>query len=120
MILVFLLAAAAAMMAFGAIRMPVAMVLLVAFLIGVLLQGGFNGLYPLAARLYPAQVRSTGIGWTTGVGRIGAVLGPALGGVLLERNTPLWLIFTVFAIPSAVGALCAAWVRLQPVGGSEA
>lgn len=111
-ILVFLLAAAVVMMIFGAVRMPVMLVLAVAFLIGIFLQGGFNGIYPLAARLYPAEVRSTGIGWTTGVGRIGAVLGPALGGFLLERETPLWLIFAIFATPAAVGAVLALLVKL--------
>lgn len=117
-ILVFLVAAAAAMMLFGSVRMPVVLVLTVAFFIGVLLQGGFNGIYPLAARLYPAEVRSTGIGWTTGIGRIGAVLGPALGGVLIERQTPLWIVFAVFAAPAAIGAVLAFFVRLPAQDGA--
>ena len=58
-------------------------VLLVAFLIGVSLQGGFNGLYPLAAQIYPTSKRSAGVGRAMGVGRGGAVVGPLLGGYLL-------------------------------------
>lgn len=112
-VLVFLVAAAAAMMLFGSVRMPVPLVMASAFLIGFLLQGGFNGIYPLAARLYPAEVRSTGIGWTMGIGRIGAVTGPLVGGVLIERQVPLPLIFLVFAIPAVVGGICAALVRLE-------
>lgn len=107
----FLLAAAVAMICFGSFRMSVPLVLFTAFAIGVFLQGGFNGIYPLAARLYPATVRSTGIGWATGIGRIGAVAGPALGGLLLERQLPLWLICAVYAVPAILGGICAAFVQ---------
>ena len=120
MILVFLALAAVAMALFGALKLPVPLVMTLAFLIGFLLQGGFNGIYPLAARLYPAEVRSTGIGWTTGIGRIGAVAGPLVGGVLIERQVALWLIFLTFAIPSLLGGVCAALVRLPPPSAARA
>jgi benzoate transport len=111
-ILVFLASAAVAMVIFGAVAMPVALILAVALLIGFLLQGGFNGIYPLAARIYPAEVRSTGIGWTMGVGRIGAVSGPFVGGILIDQGLPNAWIFLAFAVPAVIGGLCAAAVRL--------
>lgn len=112
-ILVFLVAAAAAMIALGSLTLSVPASLLLAFVIGFLLQGGFNGIYPLAARIYPAEIRSTGIGWTTGVGRAGAVAGPLLGGVLIEQKVALPIIFLVFAVPSVLGGVCAALVRMR-------
>jgi len=57
-------------------------------------------------------VRSTGIGWTTGIGRIGAVIGPMVGGILLEAKTPLPILFAVFAGPALIGGICAFLVRL--------
>ncbi|MGC1270680.1 MAG: MFS transporter [Croceibacterium sp.] len=117
-ILAFLVAAAAAMIAMGSLDLSVGATLALAFTMGFLLQGGFNGIYPLAARVYPAEVRSTGIGWTTGVGRAGAVAGPLLGGMLIERDVPLATIFLVFAIPAVIGGLCAAAVRMTPVARS--
>lgn len=112
-VLVFLVAAAAAMIALGSLPLSVAATLMLAFVVGFFLQGGFNGIYPLAARIYPAEVRSTGIGWTTGIGRIGAVAGPLLGGILIERETPLPIIFLVFAVPAVVGGVCVSAVRLR-------
>lgn len=111
-VLVFLMAAAAAMVAMGRLDLTVAGTLAMAFLVGFLLQGGFNGIYPLAARVYPAEIRSTGIGWATGVGRIGAVAGPLLGGYLIEAEFSLPVIFLVFAIPALVGGACAAAVHM--------
>ena len=36
-------------------------------LIGILQQGGFTGLYGTAAKIYPTEIRSTGIGWAIGL-----------------------------------------------------
>lgn len=113
-ILVFLVGAAVTMVVFGTFRFNAQMVLVIAFLIGFLLQGGFNGIYPLAAQLYPAEVRSTGIGWTMGIGRIGAILGPLIGGILIEMDLPLSLIFMVFAVPAVLGGICACLVNTDP------
>ncbi|WCE02652.1 aromatic acid/H+ symport family MFS transporter [Pseudoxanthomonas sp. JBR18] len=62
-------------------------------------------LYASVAQLYTLSVRSTGLGWASGVGRIGAIVGPTLGGVLLARELPLHQSFMIFAIPAAVCAL---------------
>ncbi|MEG6666967.1 aromatic acid/H+ symport family MFS transporter, partial [Pseudomonas aeruginosa] len=40
-------------------------------------------IHAYAAQIYPAWVRSTGVGWAAGVGRLGAIAGPMLGGSLL-------------------------------------
>jgi benzoate transport len=103
----FLISAAVMMVVFGSVEMPVAGVLLVAFLIGVTLQGGFNGLYPLAAQIYPTSSRSAGVGRAMGVGRGGAVLGPLLGGYLLTAGLPLPALFGIFAAPLLVAGACA-------------
>ncbi|MDE2435764.1 MAG: MFS transporter, partial [Sphingomonadales bacterium] len=60
---VMLVLAGATMLWFGSVAMPVTATIGVAFLIGLLLQGGYNGVWPLAAASYPAPVRATGIGW---------------------------------------------------------
>lgn len=114
LILVFLAAAAVLLTLFGSLAMPLAVLLLVVFVIGFTLQGGFNGLYPLAARLYPVEIRATGIGWAMGVGRAGAVIGPLLGGYLLAHEVPLPTIFLVFAAPLLVGGLCVLRIRPSP------
>lgn len=111
LILGYMVCAGIALTAFGAISMPLMLTLITAFTIGVFVQGGFNGFYPLAAELYPSAARSTGIGWAMGIGRIGAVIGPLLGGALIDANVSLAVIFGIFAVPVILAGLCASLIR---------
>ena len=56
-------------------------------------------------------MRSTGVGWTSGIGRIGAMVGPFFGGVLLELSLPTHMNFMSFAIPALLGALAISFVQ---------
>src|SRR5690606_21400712 len=62
-------------------------------------------LYAAAAQFYGLSIRSTGLGWASGIGRNGAIVGPLLGGALLGINLPLQLNFITFAIPGVIAAL---------------
>jgi benzoate transport len=109
----FLGLAAIAMLVFGGFGMPVWLTLLVALCVGMTVQGGFNGFWAVAARLYPAAMRSTGIGWALGVGRIGAVLGPIVGGVLVGARVPIATIFTVYTLPLVAAACMTLGIKLK-------
>jgi len=109
----FLLTAAVLLLLFGGVHMPVALVLLTAFAIGITLQGGFNGIYPLATCVYPVGVRSSGLGWAMGLGRAGGVLGPWLAGLILSLHLPQIVLFLALAFPLLITAFCAHSVR-QP------
>lgn len=111
LISVFLLTAAGLLTVFGGVSMPMGLVLLTAFAIGVTLQGGFNGIYPLATCVYPVKVRSSGLGWAMGLGRSGAVLGPMLAGIMLSLHTPLIILFLTLAAALVIAAVSAASVR---------
>jgi benzoate transport len=74
-------------------------------LIGFGIQGGFVGMYSLAARLYPTEIRATGVGGAVGVGRIGAVVGPLVGGVLIGMGLSMTINFIIFAIPPILAGL---------------
>lgn len=65
-------------------------------------------LYASVAQLYDFSVRSTGLGWASGVGRVGAIVGPTLGGVLLAQELPLQQSFLIFAVPAVVSAVAMA------------
>lgn len=54
---------------------------------GFFLLGANYALYGVAATYYPQDVRGTGSGASVGVGRIGAIVGPLLAGVLLTGGT---------------------------------
>lgn len=71
----------------------------IAFLIGFGLMGGLTGLNAVSGTLYPTYIRSTGVGWALGIGRIGSILGPVLGGVLISFNPSNSALFTCAAFP---------------------
>ena len=50
----------------------------VTLILGIVVQGAQGGLNALAATYYPTAVRSTGVGWALGVGRVGSIAGPLL------------------------------------------
>ena len=97
-------AATLAMLIFGGVAMPVWLTLVVAGVVGITVQGGFNGFWALAARVYPAHMRSTGVGWALGLGRGGAVLGPVVGGLMVGAHFSLRVIFAAFAVPLVIAA----------------
>jgi MFS family permease len=103
--------AGAAMLWFGSVPMSVAATMAVAFLIGVLLQGGYNGVWPLAAGSYPPSVRATGVGWAIGIGRSGAIVGPWLGGQLMAAKVSLPVLFGAYCVPLLACAACAFMVQ---------
>lgn len=83
------------------------------FLIGLTLMGAFANLYTVALTVYPAQVRSTGLGWSSGLGRAGAVLSPALAGMMMAANVSLSAMFLYFCLPVFAAALCVRLVRMK-------
>lgn len=80
----------------------------VLFLLGVTITGGFANLYTVAVIIYPPHIRSTGIGWCVGLGRFGAVISPALAGVLMGMGVTLSHMF-IYAVVPAVMAMVATW-----------
>ena len=83
------------------------------FVIGISLQGGFTGMYAVAAKLYPAEIRSTGVGWAIGLGRFGAVLGPGIAGYMIAMGVSITANFLVFAIPMLIGGIFAYKLRVS-------
>ena len=73
--------------------------LLVFGLLGFGIQGGFVGLYAVATRMYPTIFKTSGVGWAIGAGRLGGVIGPAVGGILIGYGLSLAQNFVIFAVP---------------------
>ena len=83
---------------------------LAALIITVLLAGfgiigGQSATNALAAISYPTQIRSTGVGWATGIGRIGSIIGPSLAGVIVGVSGSTESIFYLAVIPPLCACL---------------
>ncbi len=87
------------------------MTLLLFCMIGFGIQGGFIGLYAVAARIYPTEIRGTGIGWAIGFGRLGAIFGPFIGGLLISSGASVHFNFISFAIPVAVAGFVTLFIK---------
>ncbi len=72
---------------------------------GMCVIGGQSFINVLSAILYPTSVRSTGVGWALGIGRIGAIVGPVVGGLLLAAHITSRNLFFTIAVPSLLSAL---------------
>jgi AAHS family benzoate transporter-like MFS transporter len=100
----FFIAAAVSIALIG-FNPPAGLLFLMVFVAGATTIGTQILLYASVAQLYNLSVRSTGLGWASAVGRVGAIVGPTLGGALLALEFPLQQNFLIFSIPAAVSAL---------------
>ena len=107
LILYLSLASAIGMVIFALAPTQLNLLLVLTLLIGILQQGGFTGLYGVAAKAYPTNIRTTGIGWSIGLGRLGAVIGPAVAGYLIAAGLDMSANYIIFAIPMAIGGAIA-------------
>jgi len=90
--------------AIGQLSHSALLVTIAIFAAGFCIVGGQISANALAAAFYPTSVKATGVGWALGIGRIGSIVGPVVGGVLLEQK---WSAAAVF-MAAAGAALCAA------------
>ena len=89
--------------AIGQLGHSVVFVTMAIFAAGFCIVGGQIAANALAATFYPTSVRATGVGWALGIGRIGSIVGPLVGGALLAMK---WSTGSVF-----MAAAAAAFVR---------
>jgi MFS transporter, AAHS family, 4-hydroxybenzoate transporter len=87
------------------------MLLVTAFFTGACVTGGQMSVIALATVLYPPHMRSAGVGWALGMGRLGGIAGPLLVGVALGGGIAPQQVFLVMA-----GALVIAGVSVLVLG----
>src|SRR5205807_5013422 len=90
---------------FGQATSSIATLSIASFLAGFFVGGTGTGLIAVAAGMYPTSIRSTGIGWAMGMGRVGQVFGPVLIGVLVGMGYKVGGLFYAAAVPFFIGAL---------------
>jgi AAHS family 4-hydroxybenzoate transporter-like MFS transporter len=88
------------------------LLMVITFILGITVQGAQGGLNVLAAMYYPTTMRSTGVGWALGIGRIGSIVGPLIGGAMLGLQWTAQQIFQAGAVPACIAA---AVVALSPI-----
>jgi AAHS family 4-hydroxybenzoate transporter-like MFS transporter len=84
--------------------------------LGAAVSGGMFGVLAVGALLYPPELRAAGLGVGAAVARVGAILGPLVGGWVLTRGVQPAAILAWLAVPAGCAALIIGVLRrlLQP------
>jgi benzoate transport len=110
-----LLLTALAMATFGYLGNNLTLAFPVALVIGAAIFGSMAGLYALAPVVYDASVRTTGLGWAIGIGRVGAILSPMTVGVLIDTGWQTAHLYYLFVVPLLLAMLTVWSIRLGRV-----
>lgn len=89
----------------------VVVLLAAASLAGFGVSGGQIGLNAVTAASYPTPIRATAIGWALGIGRVGSILGPTIGGALLSLGWHADSLLMAAAIPAAIASVAVIALR---------
>ena len=95
------------------VAMPYFALLAVVFFSGMTIIGSQTGANATAGALYPARMRTSGIGWALGIGRLGGIAAAPLGGFLLARGLPPRQIFLSACVFAMVAAVATALLALR-------
>jgi MFS transporter, AAHS family, 4-hydroxybenzoate transporter len=95
------------------VSMPYALLLAVIFPAGLTIVGSQAGAVGTCGKLYPARMRTSGLAWSGGVGRIGSIVAPMLGGYLLSIGLPPTRIFLSACLIALVAATATALLALR-------
>jgi AAHS family 4-hydroxybenzoate transporter-like MFS transporter len=99
--------------AVGLLTMPYLLLLAAIFCMGSCTVGSQTAANGMVAALYPARVRTTGMGWALGIGRLGGISGPALGGLLLGLGWPPRQILLCACATALIATACTLLLRLR-------
>ena len=80
-----------------------AAVLVATFFAGFLVLGVQTGINAVGALIYPTSLRANGSGWQLGIGRIGSIVGPMAGGLLI--GLPVERLYLWSAVPFLIAAV---------------
>jgi AAHS family 4-hydroxybenzoate transporter-like MFS transporter len=108
------LVGAVAIALIGRAGIPAPLLFVAVSVAGLCVIGGQPAVNALAASYYPTALRSTGVGWSLGIGRIGSIVGPVLGGELIRRQWPDGKIFVAMAVPAVLSSLLMYAMRKEP------
>jgi MFS family permease len=112
--------AAASFLSMGIFFGGVTQTLVLAVLVGALIQACATGLFTLSPETFPAAVRTTGVGVAVTAGRIGAIISPILAGVLVDHGWAAPSLYLLFAGPLVLGAIAVAVLRRPGILAPEA
>jgi MFS transporter, AAHS family, 4-hydroxybenzoate transporter len=101
------------------VTMPYLALLVVIFFSGMTTVGSQTGANATCGALYPARMRASGIGWALGIGRLGGIIAPILGGWLLRSGVAPPHIFLGACLFALIAGIATALLKITGSGAGE-
>ena len=108
----FFIASVVMISTYGWAEAELTTLMILSAMMGFFLIGAMIGLYTIGPALYDSKSRVTGVGLAIGVGRLGAIVAPFAGGLMLEAELEVSLIYAVFAAPLVLAAFAVRSISL--------
>ncbi|HEY3918128.1 MAG TPA: MFS transporter [Stellaceae bacterium] len=93
------LIAIAAMICLGSLDLSTTMLVVTMILVITVAAGTHDSLNGIVGQFYPTAIRGNGVGYASGIGRLGAIPGPVIGGFLLAAGLPFSAVMNIIALP---------------------
>ncbi len=90
----------------GLAPMGLGVFLVLSLILSLFLGGGHYAIQSIIGTFYPSTLRANGSGWAGSVAKIGSILGPLIGGLVLSTNLPLRNTYALLAVCPAVFGVC--------------
>ena len=97
-------AAAVVVALIGQSTHSVGLALSATFVAGFFVIGAQFAANALAAQFYPTSIRSTGVGWALGIGRVGSIVGPLIGGLMISAGLAIAQLLLFSGLPALIAA----------------
>ena len=95
------------------VALPYLLLVGVIFLSGMTIIGSQTGANAACGKLYPARMRTSGLGWALGIGRLGGIAAPVLGGYLLKSGMEPLHIFLSACLFAAIASVATALLHFR-------
>ena len=103
-------ALAAVFLALLSVKVPQVLLYGLVLLAGVFVFSAQVMVYAYVSQLYRPEVRATSLGFASGIGRVGAIVGPAMGGALVSAGLDYPWGFYAFAAVAGVAVISVSFV----------
>jgi AAHS family 4-hydroxybenzoate transporter-like MFS transporter len=100
------------------VAMPYLLLLFIVFLSGVAVIGSQTGSNATCGAIYPARMRTSGIGWALGIGRLGGIAAAPLGGYLLAQGLAPRHVFLSAVVFALIAVVCTALLGIGAKRGA--
>lgn len=105
----FLVATACSVLILVNATASLSLMIIAASILGFFINGCLAGIYSISTGIYQANARSTGMGFATGLGRLGGISSPIIAGYFLDQG---WAPLNLYSTVSLIFVIAAVGVYL--------